>query len=271
MPASGPVASTVTLKGTSTRTDGINVSINVTDAMSAPVLTNAQATIASNNWTYTWNTYLNGNTSQPALVPGTYTVTVTDGIATTIKTITLDTGSLSNVAAAPSSIFLDETVNITGTSTFPAGTTVSVNITNCAGATISTTTATLAADQSFLATFTPNTALTAIKANTSIAAGHPVTLCAAANISDKKGETTFEIKDDLALTTAASAVTGEPVILAGTSSRQNNTQITITVSRLNYLVSRYATVSGGVFRNTTYYATLDGTISGTPLLQETTP
>jgi hypothetical protein len=254
VPANGPLASVVALRGTSTRTDSTNVSINVTDASSYKVLTNAQATITSGNWSYNWNTYMNGNTSQTALVAGIYTVTVTDGITTTSGTITLDTGSLSNVAAAPASIFLDDTVNITGTSTFPVGTTVSVNITNCAGVTISAMTTTVAADQTFLATFTPNAKLAEITANTAITAGSPVNLCAAANISTKTGSTTFAIKDDLALTTVASVVAGDPVMLTGTSSRQNGTQITITVSLANYAASQFATVSGGVFTNSTYTA-----------------
>ena len=265
VPANGPVASTVSLRGTSTRADGTNLSINVTDASAIKVLTNAVATITSSNWSYNWNTYMNGNTSQTALVAGIYTVTVTDGITTTTGTITLDTGSLSNVAAAPASIFLDDTVNITGTSTFPVGTTVSVNITNCAGVTISAMTTTVAADQTFLATFTPNTKLAEITANTAIAAGSPVNLCAAANISTKSGSTTFAIKDDLALTTVASAVAGDKVMLTGTSSRQNDTQITITVSLANYAVSQFATVSGGVFTNGTYYATTTGLLSGAAL------
>ncbi|MFZ2455289.1 MAG: hypothetical protein WAX07_02280 [Candidatus Altiarchaeia archaeon] len=265
IPANGPVASTVALKGTSTRIDATNVSINVTDASSIKVLTNAQATITSRNWTYNWATYMNGNTSQAALVAGVYTVTVYDGITTTSGTITLDTGSINGVTAAPASIFLDDTVNITGTSTFPIGTNVFVNVTNCAGVTINSTTASVLADQTFLVQWVPSTAWANIVTNTAIRAGVPATLCVAANISTKTGSTNFTIKDDLALTTATSAVTGDLVILTGTSSRTNTTGITITVSLANYAVTQNAQVSGGVFTNNTYYATTTGLIGGAAL------
>lgn len=262
-PANGPTNSVVTVRGTSTRANGTVVRLSASDGIVQVMQSYANATVSGGAWSYNWTTI--NTVTLAALQVGAYTITANDSISTATSTITLDTGSLSGVASAPASIFLDETVNITGTSTFPVGTAVDINITNCAGVTIATTTATVTSDQTFLATFTPNSALAAITANTAIAAGSPVNLCAAANISTKSGSTTFAIKDDLALTTVASVVTGEKVMLTGTSSRQNTTAITITVSLLNYAVSRATTVSGGVFSEGTYYATTDGLITGTAL------
>jgi hypothetical protein len=261
-PTTGPTGSNVTISGTSTRANGTIIYLTATDAYSFSVMpTNANATVSGGNWSYNWST-VNPNTlaSLPAV---TYTIKANDTISTATDTITLDTGSVSGVTAAPASIFLDDTVNITGTTSFPAGTAVGINITNCAGVSINTTTATVASDQTFLATFTPNVALPNIKANTSITNG-TATLCAVANVGAISGSTTFTIKDDLALTTAASAVTGENVILTGTSSRQNNTAINITVSLPNtiYSITEATTVSGGTFTNNTYYATNTGLFGG---------
>ena len=262
-PANGPTGSNVTIRGTSTRANNTVILLSASDGIVQVMPSFANATVSGGAWSYNWST-VNTNTLA-ALQVGAYTITANDSISLATSAITLDTGSISGVAATPASVFLDDAVNITGTSTFPVGTTVSVNINNCAGVTIATTTATVAADQSFLAVFTPNTALAAIKANTTISTGVPATLCATANISAKTGSTSFAIKDDLALTTVASAVAGDNVMLTGTSSRQNATVITITVSLSNYAVSRSTTVIGGVFTEGTYYATIDGLSTGTAL------
>ncbi len=259
-PTTGPTGSNVTISGTSTRTDGTVIYLSATDAYSFSVMPSyANATVSGGNWSYNWSTV--NTVTSAALATGAYTVKANDTISTTTRTITLDTGSISSVAAAPASVFLDDAVNITGATSFPAGTTVDVNITNCAGVSINTTTATVASDQTFLATFTPNVALANIKANTSIASG-TATLCAVANINAISGSTNFTIKDNITLTTAASAVTGEQVMLTGTSSRQNTTAINITVSLANYAVTEQTTVSGGTFTNNTYYATTNGLSSG---------
>ena len=256
-PASGPINSVVAIRGTSTRNNGTVIMLSATDGIVSVMPAYANATVSGGAWSYNWST--------TALTVWSYTVTANDSISTATSTITLDTGSLSGVAAAPASIFLDETVNITGASTFPAGTTVSVNITNCAGVTLYSTTTSVLSDQTFLMQWVPSTAWAAIAANTVISTGVPATLCAAANISDKRGTATFAIKDNLALTTVASVVTGEKVMLTGTSSRQNTTGITITVSLLNYAISRATTVSGGNFSEGTYYATITGLLGGTAL------
>lgn len=268
-PTNAPTATTVLVKGTSSRANGTLVYVNAT-AVSFPIVNQmaagANGSVSGQNWSYNWDA-----SSLPA---GTYTITATDGLTTTSAQIILGTGSLTGVAVTPAALYLDDTVNITGSTTYPVGTTVGVNITNCSGGVIWSTTTTVAADQTFLQAFTPINQAANLKAKSGLVAGGNVTLCVALNITSVSAATSIVIKDDLALTTVSSAVGGDQVMLTGTSSRVNSTVITVVVSFNSlYTQTRLPTVSGQSLDFTTgmfsggvaYYATSDGTLSGSAL------
>ena len=278
VPATGPTGSSITLNGTSTRMDGTSINITIKVLGSIPVLqggSNVSTNVSEGKWGFVWNTYVDGNVDEAALDAGSYTVTVTDNVSTTSGTIVLGTGELT-MDVSTTSAYVDELINISGTTNLPQGTNLTINITNntfCNGSAIYSTTVLVNASQMYSLNWTPNSSAANLKSSTLFATtGSPINVCVEVSNGTATVNTTLELKDDLTLTIGDSVVGGDQVYLTGISSRVNGTPIGISIRTTSYsqigntTVTEQNTVySSGIFRNTTYYATVDGLITGAAL------